>query len=70
MHICGLAGDCLTALAYKADMDTHHPVYTPPPRARFAADPTLSRGRLFPEAESATRSVTTTALCTPVPFAV
>ena len=37
-------------------MDTRHPVYTPPPRTGFAADPAQSRGRLFPEAESATRN--------------
>jgi len=32
------------------------PSFAPPPRAAFAEDPATSRGRLFPEAESATRT--------------
>src|SRR6187551_114980 len=32
------------------------PSFAPPPRAAFAEDPAQSRGRLYPEPESATRT--------------
>jgi dGTPase len=32
------------------------PLFTPPPRAPYAADPRVSRGRFWPEEESSTRS--------------
>src|SRR6267154_541307 len=32
------------------------PLFAPPERARYATVPAMSRGRLFPEAESATRT--------------